>query len=64
VTSHNETMPMPDVLDEPTLSFLDPAATEAYARLRLEPVPLPGLANSVPIQIVPTTISGRDLHPQ
>ena len=50
------------VLMNGTLSLLDPLATEAYARLRLPPVPWPGLASSVPIQFVPATISGRGLH--
>ena len=50
------------VLMNGTLSFLDPVATEAYARLRLQPVPWPGLASSVAIQFVPETISGRELH--
>jgi nitroimidazol reductase NimA-like FMN-containing flavoprotein (pyridoxamine 5'-phosphate oxidase superfamily) len=50
------------VLMNGTVSFLDSAATEAYARLRLPPVPWPGLPDSVAIQFVPQTISGRGLH--
>jgi len=50
------------VLMNGTLSLLDSAATEAYARLRLKPDPWPGLASSVVIQFVPKTISGRGLH--
>ena len=50
------------VLMNGTLSFLDAMATEAYAKLRMPPVPWPGLASSVPIQFVPATISGRGLH--
>jgi len=49
------------VLMNGTLSHLDAAATEAYAKLRLKPVPWPGLASSVIIQFVPETISGRGL---
>ena len=50
------------VLMNGAVSLLDSAATEAYARLRLQPVPWPGLPDSVAIQFVPETISGRGLH--
>jgi nitroimidazol reductase NimA-like FMN-containing flavoprotein (pyridoxamine 5'-phosphate oxidase superfamily) len=50
------------VLMNGTVSLLDSAATEAYGKLRLQPVPWPGLARSVAIQFVPETISGRGLH--
>ena len=50
------------VLMQGTISFLDAAATAAYAELRRRPVPWPGSANSVPIQFVPTAVSGRGLH--
>ena len=50
------------VLMNGKLSLLDSSATEAYAQLRLKPVPWPGLATSVAIQFVPETISGRGLH--
>jgi nitroimidazol reductase NimA-like FMN-containing flavoprotein (pyridoxamine 5'-phosphate oxidase superfamily) len=50
------------VLMNGKLSFLDAAASTAYAELRLQPVPWPGLANTVTLQFVPETISGRGLH--
>jgi len=50
------------VLMTGTVKMLDSAATEAYDKLRLQPVPWPGLASSVAIQFVPETISGRGLH--
>jgi len=50
------------VLMHGTVSLLDSAATEAYAKLRLQPVPWPALPSSVAIQFVPQTISGRGLH--
>ena len=50
------------VLMNGTLSFLDAEASAAYAELRLQPVPWPGLASTVTVQFVPETISGRGLH--
>ncbi len=50
------------VLMNGTLSFLDPAASAAYADLRMPPVPWPGLASTVTMQFLPQTISGRGLH--
>ena len=50
------------VLMNGTLSFLDAEANAAYAELRLQPVPWPGLASTVTIQFLPETISGRGLH--
>ncbi len=50
------------VLMNGTLSLLDPAANETYAKLRWKPVPWPGLADTVIIQFVPQTISGRSLY--
>jgi uncharacterized protein len=50
------------VLMNGTLHLLDPGASAAYAELRLPPVPWPGLVNTVPIQFVPETITGRGLH--
>ena len=50
------------VLMNGTLSFLDAEASAAYAELRLQPVPWPGLATSVTMQFVPESISGRGLH--
>jgi nitroimidazol reductase NimA-like FMN-containing flavoprotein (pyridoxamine 5'-phosphate oxidase superfamily) len=50
------------VLMNGTLGLLDSAASLAYDRLRMQPVPWPGLASSVAIQFVPATISGRRLH--
>jgi nitroimidazol reductase NimA-like FMN-containing flavoprotein (pyridoxamine 5'-phosphate oxidase superfamily) len=50
------------VLMNGTLRLLDSAASAAYAELQRPPVPWPGLANTVPIQFIPQTISGRGLH--
>jgi nitroimidazol reductase NimA-like FMN-containing flavoprotein (pyridoxamine 5'-phosphate oxidase superfamily) len=50
------------VLMNGTLRLLDTEASAAYADLRLQPVPWPGLGSTVTIQFVPETISGRGLH--
>lgn len=50
------------VLMQGTLSLLDAEAKAAYVDLRLPPVPWPGRGSSLPVQFMPTTVSGRDLH--
>ena len=50
------------VLMNGTLRFLDAEAAEAYANLRLPPVPWPGFADAVTLQFIPETVSGRGLH--
>jgi nitroimidazol reductase NimA-like FMN-containing flavoprotein (pyridoxamine 5'-phosphate oxidase superfamily) len=50
------------VLMNGTLSFLDDEASAAYAELRMPPSPWPGLTDTVSLQFVPRTISGRGLH--
>jgi nitroimidazol reductase NimA-like FMN-containing flavoprotein (pyridoxamine 5'-phosphate oxidase superfamily) len=49
------------VLMNGTISRLDAAATEAYADLRLPPIPWPGPASSFLAYFAPQTVSGRSL---
>jgi uncharacterized protein len=50
------------VLMQGTISLLDAEAKRAYADLRMPPVPWPGQFSSLPVQFMPMTVSGRDLH--
>jgi nitroimidazol reductase NimA-like FMN-containing flavoprotein (pyridoxamine 5'-phosphate oxidase superfamily) len=49
------------VLMNGTINRLDAAATEAYADLRLPPIPWPGPASSLLMYFAPRTVSGRSL---
>lgn len=49
------------VLMNGTVNLLDAAATEAYADLRLPPIPWPGPASSLLVYFAPRTVSGRSL---
>lgn len=50
------------VLMQGTISVLDAEAKAAYADLRMPPVPWPGRSSSLPVQFMPTTVSGRNLY--
>ena len=50
------------VLMNGTLRVLDAEASAAYAELRMQPDPWPGLTETVILQFVPKSISGRGLH--
>jgi len=49
------------VLMNGTISRPDAAATEAYAELRLPPIPWPGPASSLLLYFAPRTVAGRSL---
>ena len=50
------------VLMQGPISLLDAETQAAYADLHLPPVPWPSRARSLPVQFVPTRVSGRGLQ--